>query len=150
MAEVLAIAASGVNLVQLAGQVATNIIKLKCYWDQVKEAPAEIQLLVDEIDSLNLVLCHMQSDQTEDTMPHSVFGNTAKIISKSLELCQKGADELSRLVDELAEKINGKTGWRKKVGSAKVVLKKSEVKRLKERMEYAIRLLTLANQCHTK
>ena len=150
MAEVLAITASGVTFVQLAGQVAGNINKLKRYWDPVKEAPDNLKLLVEEIDSLNIVLCHMQSELPDDLLPDSRCGHSATIVSKSLELCQNGTDELSRLVDDLAEKIDGKLGWKKRLGSTKIVLKNSEVRGLKERIQYAIRLLTLAYQCHTK
>jgi len=57
---------------------------------------------------------------------------------------------LSGLVNELKEKLDGKGRWSKRVGSAKVVLKKDDVKRLKGRMEYAMQLLLLSYQFHTK
>lgn len=66
----------------------------------------------------------MQGDQNKDLLPESGYGDTAKIVSKSLELCRKGADELSGSVDELAEKIDGKKGWKKEMGSAKAFFKK--------------------------
>jgi hypothetical protein len=53
-------------------------------------------------------------------------------------------------VSELAEKINGKTGWRRKAGGVKVVLRYEKLKRLKKRMKSAVNLLSLAYQCHTK
>jgi hypothetical protein len=53
-------------------------------------------------------------------------------------------------VSELAVKIDGKKGWRRKAGASKVVLKREEVKKVKRRMKNAIRLLSLAYQCHTK
>ena len=151
MAEVLSVVASGAAFIQLAGQVAQSIVKLKRCWDQVKDAPEDIRVLVREIELLNLVLCQVQDDQTEDvTLLDSGIGTSAKIcVTKSLESCQEGADKLSVLVDDLVEKVEGKTGWRKKVGSSKIVLKKPELKRLKREMKSAIRLLTLAHGCHT-
>ena len=150
MAEILAIAAGGLNILQLAGEVASSIKKLKCYWKRVKEAPKKIQLLVEELDSLNLVLCHMQSDQTNEITSDSECESTVNILSKSLVLCQKGANELSTLVEHLATSIDGKGRWKEKVGCTKVALKSAELKEIKERMQHAIWLLGLAYQCHTK
>jgi hypothetical protein len=50
----------------------------------------------------------------------------------------------------MEEKMEGKRGWRKQVGSAKVVLRKEEIKTSKRRMKNATRLLSLALSWHTK
>ena len=145
MAEALGVVASGIAVGQLAGQITSSVIKLKGYWDQVKEAPEQIRQLLLEIDSLNLILRHIKDDLSiRDPTSGSIC------VDQSLKLCKEGADELSNLVDELAEKIEGKSGWRKKARAAKVVLKKEDIKRLKRRMKNAVRLLSLAYQCHTK
>lgn len=148
MAEILGAVASGISVLQLAGQVAKSVIKLKDYWDQIKEAPAEIVYLLQEIESLNLILGHIKDDQSEQNTYGVDVGNVC--VQQSLELCRQGADELEGLVVELAQKIEGKGKWRGKMASAKVVLKKEEIKRLKRRMKNAIRLLSLAYQFHTK
>ncbi|KAK0109191.1 hypothetical protein ONS96_003014 [Cadophora gregata f. sp. sojae] len=69
MAEVLGVVASGIAVTQLAGQVAKSVIKLKECWDQVQEAPADIKYLLREIDSLNLILNHIQEGQTKQEKP---------------------------------------------------------------------------------
>ena len=148
MAEVLGIVASGIAAGQLASEVTSSIIKLKRYWDQVKETPNEIRQLLLEIDSLNVILCHIQNDQHGENV--LALASTKICVDQTLKLCKEGSDELGGLVRELAEKIDGKTGWRKKAGAAKVVLKKEEIKLIKRRMKNAIRLLSLAYQCHTK
>lgn len=148
MAEVLGIVASGIAVGQLASEVTSSIIKLKGYWDQVKEPPSEIRQLLLEIDSLNLILCHIQNDQREENI--LALGSTKVCVDQTLKLCKEGSDELGGLVRELVEKIDWKTGWRKKAGTAKEVLKKEEIKLIKRRMKNAIRLLSLAYQCHTK
>jgi hypothetical protein len=148
MAEVLGVVASGISVAQIAGNVASTIAKLKRYWDQVKESPAEIAYLLREIESLGLILSHIRNDQARQTLPPLVSDNIC--VQQSLKLCTEGADELASLVEELAEKIEGKTGWRKRTASVKVVLRKEDIKRLKRRMKNAIRLLTLSYQCHTR
>ncbi|CZR56313.1 uncharacterized protein PAC_06201 [Phialocephala subalpina] len=147
MAEVLGIVASGIAVGQLASEVTSSIITLKGYWDQVKEATSEIRQLLLELDSLNLILRHIQNDQHRENVP--TLGSTKICVDQTWKLCKEGSDELNGLVGELAEKIDRKTGWRKKAGAAKVVLKKEEMKLIKRRMKNAIRLLSLAHQCHT-
>ena len=148
MAEVLGVVASGIAVSQIAGQVTKSIFKLKQYWDQVQDAPDEIKYLLREIDSLNLILNHIQSDKATQTTSSIPVDNLC--IQQSLQFCKEGADELRGLVDELAGKIDCKRGWRKKVGSVKVVLKKDDIKKLKKRMKHAVQLLQLSYQWHTK
>ena len=77
MAEVLAIVAGSVNIVQLAGQITRSVMKIKSYWDQVEDAPDDIKRLLRETDIFNLILGHMQSDQSRDVMSDVSFGVTA-------------------------------------------------------------------------
>jgi hypothetical protein len=147
MAEVLGIIASGIAVGQLAGSITSNIVKLKEYWDQVKDVTGEIRQLLLEIDSLNLILSHIEQDQNR-AGPSDISQNIC--FEQSLNLCKQGTEELSGLVSELAVKIDGKKGWRRKAGASKLVLKREEIKKLKRRMKNAIRLLSLAYQCHTK
>ncbi|TVY92243.1 hypothetical protein LAWI1_G003220 [Lachnellula willkommii] len=147
MAETLGVVAGGIAVTQFSAQVASGVMKLKNYWEQVKNVPAEMSYLLREIESLNLILCHIQDDQASQCEPVSV-GNGIHL-RQSLELCQQGSAELGALVNELAAKIEGKHGLKKKLGSAKVVLKKEEIKVLKRRMKSTIRLLSLSYQCHT-
>jgi hypothetical protein len=145
MAEALGLVASGISVAQLAGNITTSVIKLKDYWEQVRDAPAEIGYLVREIDSFGLILSHIQNDQKRQPL----FDNAC--VQQSLRLCTEGADELSALVNELSNTIGGgRSGWRRKVGAAKVVLKKEEIKKLKRRMKHAMQLLSLAYNYHTR
>lgn len=147
MAEVLGTVASGAAVGQLAGEITSSIIKLKGYWDQVKDAPGEIRQLLLEIDSLNSILRHIEQDQNQAGLSEL----SPKIcVKQSLKLCKQGAEELNGLLSELAMKIDKNTGWRRKAGASKVVLKREEIKKLKRRMKNAIRLLSLAYQCYTK
>jgi hypothetical protein len=148
MAEVLGVVASGIAVGQLFGEVTSCIIKLKEYCKQIKDAPDDVRYLLLEIDAFSLILRHIRDDQalwqTTDNRAGSIC------VEHSLKLCREAVDELNYLVIELAEKIEGKGGWRRKAGAAKLVLKKEEIKRLKTRVDNATRLLTLAYQLHTK
>ncbi len=144
MAEILGVVSSGIAVAQLASSIATSIIALKSYFKQIKDAPAELQNLVEEIESLNVILSHIAADQSGTGIVDNLC------MQRSLELCKKGVKELSECVEELRRKVEGKSRFQRQVGKVKVVLKKEEVKGLKRRMKSAVRLLSLAYQCHTK
>jgi len=148
MAEILGAVASGIAITQLAASITRSIIMIKESWSQVQDAPVEINNLIRQIDSLNLILQHIEDDQSREDMPQLSSANLC--VRQSLELCQEGAAELAGLANDLAQKIQGKNGWRKQLGSARIVLKKEDVKKLKSRMKNAIQLLSLSYQVHTK
>jgi hypothetical protein len=148
MAEIFGAMASGIAIAQLAASITKSIITIKESWSQVQDAPVEINNLIRQIDSLNLILQHIEDDQSRKDMPQLSAANLC--VQQSLELCQEGAAELAGLANDLAQKIQGKNGWRKKLGSARIVLKKEDVKKLKSRMKNAIQLLSLSYQFHTK
>ncbi|KAF4633004.1 hypothetical protein G7Y89_g5113 [Cudoniella acicularis] len=147
MAEVVCVIASGISIFQLAGQLTRNIIKLKDYWAQIQDAPAEVEFLLRQVDSLGLIMNHIQVDHASQAKTAPNQDNT--YLSQNLNLCKDGTRELSALVEDLADQIMGKRRWRKNVGCAKVVFKKDVIKRLKERMKIAVQLLSFSCQCHT-
>ena len=148
MAEIIGTVASGIAIAQLATSIANSIVAIKEGWSQVQDAPAEVDNLMRQIDSLNLILQHIEQDQSQEDLPQLSSANLC--VRQSLALCEEGAAELAALADELTAKIQGKQGWRKKLGSAKIVLRKADIKKLKSRMKNAIQLLSLSYQLHTK
>jgi hypothetical protein len=148
MAEVIGLVASGISIAQIAGQVTSSIAKIKEFWDQVKAAPDDISYLLLEMDSFSLILQHIRDDLEQNALPEIVFNNDG--VRQSLELCRSGAVELEELTNELTSKLDEKSGLRRKIGSIKTVLKQDDIKRLKRKLKNAIRLLSLAYQCHTR
>jgi hypothetical protein len=135
MAEVVAIVASGISIAQIAGSVASSVAKINDYWNQIKAAPNDIKHLLREIDSLSLILRHIQDDFTRSALPDVVFDNSCTW--RTLELCQSCAIKLEELVNKLAEDIEGKTKLRKRFGSLRAVLKNGDIKGLKRRLKNA-------------
>ncbi|KAE8452633.1 hypothetical protein EG329_013892 [Mollisiaceae sp. DMI_Dod_QoI] len=126
MAEI-GLIASGMGIASLGIQIGSGIIKLKQLWDDVKDAPEEIQYLLDEIETLSQVLSAVDDNEG---LPQSA--------AKSLELCSKGATLLKSILDDLQASV----GKRKRLGGLKSVLKKGTVDRLRERLK------ALNNQHH--
>lgn len=148
MARRLNIVPSEFAVAQFAGSIGTNIITLKALWSQVKEAPAEINNLLGQIDSLNLMLQHMQDDRSRPSALQLPTQNLC--VQRSLDLCKQCALELSTLAKDLAAEVQDKNGWRKKLGSAKVVLSKQRLESLQWRLKAAMDMLQLSYQFHTR
>ncbi|TGO30105.1 hypothetical protein BPAE_0008g00970 [Botrytis paeoniae] len=141
MAEVLGTVASGIGVAQLVGNLASSIIKLKGYWDQIQDAPDDIGFLVREIDTHHLILRSILQSQARMT---SSGRSSDTFLEHSLKLCEDSSNELNELVKVLGKEINSSNKWRSKLGATKVVLKNDQLKRLKKRMKNASRLMNLA------
>jgi hypothetical protein len=147
MAEVLGVVASGVSIAQLTGQIATSIIRLKGFWDQVKNAPDEISNLIKELEVLNDVLCDLEPRETTSP-PDFMAGSHA--FRQSLTLCYEATRELCNLADSLNLEIaSSRKLWRAR-GCVKLVIKRDQIKRYKSRLKSAITLLSLSHQCYTR
>ncbi|KAM0319172.1 hypothetical protein ACHAO8_001316 [Botrytis cinerea] len=141
MAEVLGTVASGIGVVQLAGNLVSSIIKLKGYWDQIQDAPDDIGYLVREIDTHHLILrsiLESQARMTSSGRPSDTF------LEHSLKLCEDSSNELNELVKALEKEMKSSNKWRSKLGATKVVLKNDQLKRLKKRMKNASKVMNLA------
>jgi hypothetical protein len=139
MAEALALVASGISVAQLASQVINSVLKLKVYWDQIREAPDEIQGLLSELELLTPIILYIQNDQV---VPDIVFDNTS--LAQTLKSCKDRVEEPEALVRELGEKLEVKSKWKKTIVSAKVVLRKHQIEKLERKMKSDIELLKFA------
>jgi hypothetical protein len=143
MAEAIGVVASGISIVQLAGQIATSIAKLRGYWEQVKQAPSDIEHLMGQIDSLSLLMTQIHDDQGG-----LGWGLDHSYMRHCLNRCEESSKELQLLVGDLERLLEREGKWKRKVGALKVVFKKDDLKRLKTRLKSAVKLLQLAQGCY--
>lgn len=147
MAEVLGTVASGIGVAQLAGNLASSIIKLKGYWDEIQDAPDDISFLAREIDSHHLILRSILESQAKIT---SSGRASDMFLEHSLKLCEDSSNELNELVKALGKEMDSRNKLRSKLGATKVVLKKEQLKRLKKRMKNASKVMNTAITWQTK
>ena len=140
MAEMLGIVASGMGIASLAIQIGDSLIKLKDFWDAVKEAPEEVKYLIEEIETLSLVLSEIDANANEDDMVQ--IGSAAS--RKCLDLCRRGAAVLGTVVGQAEQEIAKK----RRIGSVKMVLKKGLVDTLKDRLKTVQLMLMLSHQTY--
>ena len=147
MAELVGVVASGISIATLAAQVANSVIQLKRYWSELKEAPEDICLLIEEVEDIQLVLSTIEEDQRCNPISRTALESISA--SRCLERCKKGADLLKNLADELSAEVTSTSTRKKAWAAAKVILKKDRLEKYKSRLERAIRLLTVSYQSYS-
>ena len=148
MAEIVGVIASGISIGTLAVQITSSIAKLKDCWSQIKEAPEDIRMLVEEIEDLHLLLCDIENDRAQNPMSSALLDKVSA--ARCIEHCKRGANRLKELVDDLENEIYRRSGLKRKWASTKAVLEKTKIEKYKSRLENAVRLLSLAYQCYTR
>ncbi|KAF7901113.1 hypothetical protein EAF00_003334 [Botryotinia globosa] len=138
MAEI-GIIASGMGIASLGLQLMDGVRKLKEFWDEVKEAPEDIQYALEELEALSLVLSDIHTSNSNlPSIPSAT-------VTRCLELCRRGTDILNTTVKDL----NGAISKRRKIGSAKVVLKKDTLDKFRNRLRDAQYMLMLSRQTYS-
>ena len=148
MAEVLSIVASGVSIAAFAGQIASSVLKLKSLIDQVKDAPDDIKLLIDEIETFQFLLVEIEEDQSR--YPYSEMLAGSQSASRLLQNCQRGVEQLQKVVDEMATDVENIKPLKRKLLTAKIVWKRNKIEGYRNALASSVRLLTLSYQIYTK
>lgn len=168
MAEIFGTAVSALSVAGMAIQIGSSALKLKALLDALKDAPADILHLIEEIELFSEIL-------SEIDLQHRVYstlkapkpwekalgpekemgfgmgmsmgvGGPEDVGRKALERCQKASDILLEAADGLElEARRGGLG-----GRVKVLLGTGKVARLRLRVEGAWRLLVLAQQVYCR
>ncbi|TGO64904.1 hypothetical protein BCON_0005g01040 [Botryotinia convoluta] len=138
MAEI-GIIASGMGVASLGLQLMDGVRKLKQFWDEVKEAPEDIQYTLEELETLSLVLSDIHTSNLNLPWIPSAT------VTRCLELCRRGTDILNTTVKDM----NGAISKRRKIGSAKVVLKKDTLEKFRNRLTDAQYVLMLSRQTYS-
>ena len=148
MAELVGVVASGISIGTFAAQITSSFVKLKTFWDEVRDIPEDIQDLIEELEDLYYLLTDLEEDRQRNPVSSLILDSTTT--SRCLSRCKQGADQLKELTDELNSDIQKRSKLGKKWVSTKVVFKKERLERYKKRLERAIRLLSLSHQLYTR
>jgi len=136
----IGLSGSGLGIASLALQLGDSIIRLKGFWDAVKEAPEEIKHLIQEIEILSSVFSGFET--TDPDHPEPEIEDEAR--SKCVQFCRKAVNILNDVVKEVEVEIRK----RRMLGSVKAALKKAEITRLSERLRTAQTMLMLCSQSY--
>ncbi|XWX00156.1 hypothetical protein V2A60_008175 [Cordyceps javanica] len=144
MAEVIGVVAAGVAFGEAILKISSHTLKLKSMWEDFKEIPDSIKLLVGDIELLSHVLQNMEADLDRPT-PRAVPWSDG-ISHLIVETCRKAVDELSASVDELSHKISSVKAMRRAARKSKLVLDHDFRAKLERRLQRVWNLLGVAQQ----
>ena len=136
----IGLSGSGLGIASLAFQIGDSIMRLKSFWDSVKDAPEEIKHLIEEIETLSSVLSDFET--TKSNQPEPEIGTESR--SRCIQFCRKAVGILDVVVRHAEAGIQK----RRNAGSMKAVLKKEEIAKLRERLRTAQSMLMLCNQVY--
>lgn len=136
MAEIVGLSASLITLIQVVGK-ATSIGY--GYLGAVKRAPDELQGLVNELNSLSLVLASLQN--YVNTYPQS---EALQKLNDPSPAKPGPLQECARELAKLVSKAEPKTGWRKILGRLKWPLQETETSQIIAQIERHKSLFNLA------
>ncbi|KAI9754871.1 MAG: hypothetical protein M1815_005370 [Lichina confinis] len=134
------VVAGGVGIASFAIQLTDQIIKFKRFWDCVKEAPEDVAFIIEDIETLAMVLTGIGDQSKADPLLAIDKASADRCILS----CQAAMKQLSTAVNHLDKSIS-KHKW---LGATKAALKKDVLAKLMARVERAKAKLTLSNQIY--
>jgi hypothetical protein len=142
MAEIVGVVASGISIVQVAGQLLGCIEKLRALHRSMRDVPEDLQSTLKDIETIEQVFSQVQA------FDESCFSDQAlSFLRASLENCQAAASALENLITGAILPLKTQSKLRTK-HLLQAVFKKEDMKELKVRLESAKALLQLAVSCY--
>ncbi|RDL36102.1 uncharacterized protein BP5553_06714 [Venustampulla echinocandica] len=138
MAEVLGVVASCISVVQLLG----CIQQLRKFCKSVHDVPEELKATLDEMEVFRQVVSQIGNADGNISL---VSGSS--MLQASLDRCEAAASALEALTARIIAPLNRRSNLRSK-HLLKAVLKKEEMKEMKEKMDSARNMLHLAVTCY--
>jgi len=140
--------ASGITIGTLASQITSNIIKTKGYWDQIQNAPEEVQDLIVQLEILNEFVADIEDNQRQNPMSSLIWDSNST--TRCLQYCKKAAERLKDLTEIMSVDSKARKKIPRRWASVKVVLKKDKIDRYKGKLETAVTLLYVSQQLYTR
>ena len=146
MAELVGVVASGVGIGALAASITKSVIKIKSFWDDMRDVPDDIGDLMEQIEGLQYLLSHIEDGQSRNPYPSFLLDRSS--MARCLSICKRTADQLKTIADDLSVDIHTNKKIHKKWASAKVVLKKDKLEKYQRKLRGAVSLLSLSHQSY--
>ncbi|KAF5692281.1 cholin permease [Fusarium circinatum] len=144
MAEILGLASSIITIVEVAGKLGTNTIRLKRLWDEVQDVPASIQRCIEQLEILAPAI--EEIDHEFEKTRNMIKNDSAA--KRSLEYSRKAVETLDTLVRDMETQISAAKTSRRLVAQLKVRIKRDVVEDHQHRLTSALQLLSLSQQTY--
>ena len=141
MAEVLGVIASGVSIGSITIQIVGSVQQILDFWSSIKDAPTDIQDLLEELQILANLLSEVDSSQNNGPNSSSQLA--------AAKYCKNAATSITDVVKDLADGFAMSKG-RRRWTAVIAVLKEKKMAKSLQRLERAKMMLFLAQQCYTQ
>lgn len=133
---VVGLVASAIGIAGLATKIVKTTIKVKGLLEQINNVPEELQQHLDQIQLISQIL----TSDINDDGPPALRGalDVAKI------QCQKAAEGLRKVAEDLHAQVHGGGRARRKIRSARVVLQKDVLASHEKRLASTMQMLMMA------
>lgn len=131
MAETVGIIASGIQIAGLIGTIAQAGLQIRALYHEIQDASDDVAFRLQELQILSEIL-----------------DDSNFISSNARSLCAMCLSELHLVLAEMQSQIHRSRGIRRKVASAKVMVKRDVMQKLDSRLERSVRYLMLAQSIH--
>jgi hypothetical protein len=131
MAEVVGVV---VGVVSLGVQLAESLQKVKRFYDTVRDAPARLADIIDEIGALSDILTELEQD------PTSSGSSAGPTMQRCVAACRKAVDRFSTLSDSLEGRMKRSKGR----GSVRFAMKNESIESVIASLESSKSNLVLA------
>ncbi|MCJ1439072.1 hypothetical protein MMC27_008463 [Xylographa pallens] len=129
-------AAGAFAFASIAIQLGQSFVALYQYWESIKEAPADISTVVQDLRLLAAILRQIESDEQK-------FGQAPEV-TDVLKSCMAKVDTLRSLVEELEPGFASKHRLQRKWSALKAVLKNDKVEKFRRSLEETKTMMLLA------
>ena len=147
MAEVLGVVAGGMGIGSLANQIVGSVQQILDLWSSIKDAPENVQSLLEELNLLGNLLSKMSGDGDEaEEQSLSLRQATTEVT----RYCQLAPDSIDGVLKHLASEMTSNKRRIRQWAAVKVTVKGKRLEKSLARLERAKSLLTLAYQCYTQ
>ena len=141
MAEPLSVVASGMGVAAFALQLAQSVTKIKKFCADVKNAPGELQEILDQIENISTIMARLGREETHS--PSSSMNED--ILQGSLQICQKAVDRISALASDLQDEMKS----RRLRTSVRTVLKQDTIEKMLAKLDRSKTDLHIAYSMYT-
>ncbi|KAJ5787284.1 hypothetical protein N7457_002274 [Penicillium paradoxum] len=148
MAEVIGVVSGALTFATVIVQIGKSITVIKDYWEEFRDAPADLQRLVEEIKVFGLILANIDEDLSQPSVSSAL--EKSKHAPHILELCKKAAEELDLVCKDLSQDVGSSSNCVRRTRKAlRVMTSKGKIEKNKTRLQNAVQWLMLSQQTYT-
>lgn len=147
MAEVIGIVSGAITFATVVVQITNSIITIKECWSQIRDAPDDLKYLVREIEAFGLILADIEETLSQESASAAL--RKSKQAMQSIAFCKKAAADLQTIAEDMLKTLRPSGGFRRSYAAMKITLQKGKLEKYRSRLQNAVRLLQLSQQCYT-